>query len=117
MVVGDNIEHAKGVDIKPLFERLLDMEQTISLKVLGKHIFSSEKSWNNQRMVMRYFERLTKQRKMKHVPEFISDNRDEDAIKRQFVNLEQEIEDESLEKYANKELEVFEAKAKGELIY
>lgn len=40
MIVSDDIEHSKGVDLRPLLERLIDFEQTISLRLLAKHMFS-----------------------------------------------------------------------------
>ena len=82
MIMEDDIELAKGVDLRPLLERLIDLEQTISLRVLAKHMFSGQKTSYNQSLMMRYFERLTKLKKMRHVPEFISDNSNEEAISR-----------------------------------
>ena len=52
---------------------------------------------------------------MKHVPEFISDNREDEGISRQ-INFEQEIDNENLEHFASKELEVFEAHAEGDIM-
>ena len=43
-----------------------------------------------------------------NISEFISDNREDEGISRQ-INFEQEIDNENLEHFASKELEVFEA--------
>lgn len=42
---GLSVEHTKGIDLKPILERLIQLEgQTQSLKILTKHIFQNERT-------------------------------------------------------------------------
>ena len=102
----DSIEYSRGVDLRPILERVLDLDQVTSLKILAAHIFKGSRKVVTQRMMMRNFAKLTESEKLKHVPEIISDTRKEDG-EEQSVNLETILESDLLESYALKDLDIF----------
>ena len=61
-------------------------------------------------MLMRYFELMVKQGKLKHLPDFIENKFDGTPLA---VNLEIPVESSSLEKYGASELQVFPELYKG----
>ena len=102
----DSIEYSRGVDLRPILERVLDMDQVTSLKILAAHIFKGPRKVVTQRMMMRNFAKMTEAGKLKLVPEIISDTRKEDG-EEQSVNLETIVESDLLESYALKDLDIF----------
>lgn len=102
----DSIEYSRGVDLRPILERVLDLDQITSLKILAAHIFKGSRKVVTQRMMMRSFAKMTYDGKLKLVPEIISDTRKEDD-EEQSVNLETIVESDLLESYALKDLAIF----------
>lgn len=84
----DDIELSRGVDLRSILERALELEQTTSLKLLAKHMFEGPRKNNTQFMMMRNFEKMTFTGKIKHMADFVSDSGTEQE---QTINLEHTV--------------------------
>lgn len=70
----DDIELSRGVDLRSILDRALELEQTTSLKLLAKHMFDGPRKKNTQLMMMRNFEKMTQAGKIKHMADFVTDS-------------------------------------------
>lgn len=85
-----------------MLERVIELEQTTSLKIFTKHLFSIPRKDSTQRMIMRNFQKMTELGVMKYMPEFVSNSEGGESL-----NIETLVQSEFLETYANSELEIF----------
>ena len=70
----DDIELSRGVDLRSILDRALDLEQSTSLKLLASHMFQGPRKQTTQFMMMRNFEKITKTKNIPHMADFISDD-------------------------------------------